>query len=138
MCSSDLYKEQLGTLKKVQSWDLLNFSHALTIIMMNWRRYRSLSGGLLIEKSIHDLVAKHSDPIQCNVHKDAPIAQVEKSSIHCSYDNLVVASPFLDFSFVLKLTAPPVWVIKNTSLIELTYFIVPFSFESRGPPVVVG
>ena len=88
------------------------------------------------QKSIHDLVAKHSDPIHCNVHQDAPIAQVEKSSIHCSYDNLVVASPFLDFSFVHELTIPPVRLIKNTSLVSLTYLLVPFSFESRGPPVV--
>ena len=91
---------------------------------------------IMPQKSIHDLVAKHSDPTHCNVHKDAPIAQVEKSSIHCSYDNLVVASPFLDFSFALELTIPPVRSIKNTSLVSLTYLLVPFSFESRGPPVV--
>jgi hypothetical protein len=90
------------------------------------------------QKSIHDLVAKHSDPAKCNVHKDAPIAQVEKSSIHCSYDNLVVASPFLDFSCTHEVVAPPVRVIKNTSLIALTYLLVPFPFESRGPPVVIG
>jgi hypothetical protein len=47
-----------------------------------------------------------------------------------------VASPFLDFSFALELTAPPVRSIKNTSLVALTYLLVPFSFESRGPPVV--
>ena len=88
------------------------------------------------QKSIHDLVAKHSDPTHCNVHQDAPIAQVEKSSIHCSYENLVVASPFLDFTFAHELNAPPVSNIKNTSLVALTYLLVPFSFESRGPPLV--
>lgn len=88
------------------------------------------------QKSIHDLVAKHSDPTHCNVHQDAPIAQVEKSSIHCSYENLVVASPFLDFTFAHELNAPPVKNIKNTSLVALTYLLVPFSFESRGPPLV--
>ena len=90
------------------------------------------------QKSIHGLVAKHSDPTQCNVHKVAPIAQIEISSIHCSYDNLVVSSPFLDFSCTHEVAAPPVRVIKNTSLIGLTYLLVPFSFESRGPPVVIG
>lgn len=88
------------------------------------------------QKSIHDLVAKHNDPTHCNVHQDAPIAQVEKSSIHCSYENLVVASPFLDFTFAHELNAPPVRNIKNTSLVALTYLLVPFSFESRGPPLV--
>ncbi len=49
------YGPQLGKLKKVESWEHVNFGHGLSIIMMNWRRYASLSGGLLIEKSIHDL-----------------------------------------------------------------------------------
>lgn len=49
------YKEKLGQLKRVKSWEHVNFGHALVRIMMNWRRYISLSGGLLLEKSIHDL-----------------------------------------------------------------------------------
>jgi len=49
------YKSALGALQKVSSWEHLNFGHSFTIIMMNWRRYKSLSGGLLIEKSVHDL-----------------------------------------------------------------------------------
>jgi len=48
-------QEQLGALKKVKSWERLPFGHALTIIMMNWRRSIANSGGLLLEKSIHDL-----------------------------------------------------------------------------------
>ena len=91
---------------------------------------------IMPQKSMHDLVAKHSDPTHCNVHQDAPIAQVEKSSIHCSYDNLVVASPFLDFSFAHELNVYPPRSIKNTSLVALTYLLVPFLLESRGPPVV--
>jgi hypothetical protein len=49
------YKAALGKLQKVHSWEHVNFGHGLSIIMMNWRRYISLSGGLLIEKSVHDL-----------------------------------------------------------------------------------
>ena len=49
------YKSSLGKLQKVHSWEHVNFGHGLSIIMMNWRRYISLSGGLLIEKSVHDL-----------------------------------------------------------------------------------
>lgn len=49
------YKSSLGKLRKVHSWEHVNFGHGLSIIMMNWRRYTSLSGGLLIEKSVHDL-----------------------------------------------------------------------------------
>lgn len=49
------FKEALGRVKKVTSWERVPFAHAVTIIMMNWRRYKSISGGLLLEKSVHDL-----------------------------------------------------------------------------------
>ncbi len=49
------HREQLGALQKMKSWERLSFGHGLTIIMMNWRRFISQSGGLLLEKSIHDL-----------------------------------------------------------------------------------
>ncbi len=49
------YKPELGKLQKVHSWEHVNFGHGLSIIMMNWRRYQSLSGGLLLDKSVHDL-----------------------------------------------------------------------------------
>ncbi len=49
------YKNQLGTLKSVKAWERVRFCQALTSFMMCWRRYISLSGGFLLEKSIHDL-----------------------------------------------------------------------------------
>ncbi len=49
------YQEQLGVLKQVKAWERVKFSQALTAFMMSWRRYISLSGGFLLEKSIHDL-----------------------------------------------------------------------------------
>lgn len=48
-------KDRLGTLHKVKSWERLALGHGMTIIMMNWRRSIKQSGGLLLEKSIHDL-----------------------------------------------------------------------------------
>lgn len=49
------HKAELGQLQQVRSWEHVNFAHALTIIMMNWRRFKDQSGGLLLEKSVHDL-----------------------------------------------------------------------------------
>jgi predicted dehydrogenase len=48
-------KNQLGAVHKVKSWERLSLGHGMTIIMMNWRRSINQSGGLLLEKSIHDL-----------------------------------------------------------------------------------
>jgi len=49
------YKTQLGRLQRVRAWERVKFCQGLTAFMMSWRRYISLSGGLLLEKSIHDL-----------------------------------------------------------------------------------
>ncbi len=90
------------------------------------------------QKSIHDLVAKHADPVKCSVHKDAPIAQIENSSIHCSYDNLVVASPFINFLVAIQLV--PIVLSKPVNT-QFTHFIIdsaPSFLESRGPPAIFG
>jgi len=90
------------------------------------------------QKSIHDLVAKHADPAKCSVHNDAPIAQVENSSTHCSYDNLVVASPFIDFFTAIQIG--PIAPIKPVNT-AFTHFIInaaPSFLESRGPPAIFG
>lgn len=50
-----VHQKVLGNLKSVKVWEHLNFPHALTAFIMGWRRYISLSGGLLLEKCIHDL-----------------------------------------------------------------------------------
>lgn len=49
------YKNRLGAVHKVKSWERLALGHGMTIIMMNWRRSIKQSGGFLLEKSIHDL-----------------------------------------------------------------------------------
>lgn len=90
------------------------------------------------QKSIHDLVAKHSDPTKCNVHNDAPIDQVENTSIHCSYDNLVVASPYVDYPFSIQIELSVPAFIKNTVISSFVPNDLIHSFESRGPPVIIG
>ena len=89
------------------------------------------------QKSIHDVVAKHSDPTKCSVHKDAPIDQVENASIHCSYDNLVVASPYVEFDFSINIELPPQIKREKTIFFSFDISTLPNSFESRGPPVIL-
>ena len=57
ICKQQLqaHQKKLGELKKVKAWEHLNFYHALTAFIMGWRRYADVSGGFLLEKSIHDL-----------------------------------------------------------------------------------
>lgn len=50
-----LYKESLGPLYHIKAWEHLGFSHALHSFVLGTRRYRNLWGGLLLEKSIHDI-----------------------------------------------------------------------------------
>ncbi len=86
------------------------------------------------QKTIHDLVAKHTDQVNCNVHKSAPIDQVEHSTIHCAHENLVVASPFVDFSFPIQILHPVVAQVRNTILVAFYFSTQLFALESRGPP----
>jgi hypothetical protein len=87
------------------------------------------------QKTIHDLIAKHTDKVRCDVHKDLPIDQLENSTIHCSHENLVVASPFVDFSFQIILSHPIIAVVRNTRILAFNFSAQNTSLESRGPPV---
>lgn len=49
------YKEELGQLLSVKAFESIRFNQGVGPFMMSWRRYRSLSGGFLLEKCIHDL-----------------------------------------------------------------------------------
>ena len=88
------------------------------------------------QKNIHDFVAKHVDPTSCSVHVNLPIEQVEHATIHCSYDQLVATSPFIQYSFELFLITPTTQTVKN----EATFSFIPSSsisnFDSRGPPIL--
>ena len=88
------------------------------------------------QKTIHDLVAKHSDKVKCDVHKNLPIEQVENASIHCSHDNLVATSPFLDFNFSIELSQPVLNIVTNTHLVCFYFSNNYYYLDSRGPPAV--
>lgn len=88
------------------------------------------------QQTIHDIVAKHTDKIRCDVHKNLPIDQVENTSIHCSHDNLVATSPFLDFTFDITLTHPLQNVVTKTYLICFYFSNNNYSLVSRGPPTI--
>jgi hypothetical protein len=88
------------------------------------------------QKNIHDLVAKHVDPTICKVHLDIPIDQVEKSSIHCSFDLLVVTSAFLHYNFELVIQKPATSIEHHSSVLTFIASCNIASFDSRGPPIV--
>jgi hypothetical protein len=89
------------------------------------------------QKTIHDLVAKHSDKVKCDVHKNLPIEQVENSSIHCSHDNLVATSPFVEFNFTIALEQTVLNVATNTQLLNFYFYNNNYSLDSRGPPAII-
>ena len=86
------------------------------------------------QKTIHDLFASHSDKVKCDVHKNLPIEQVENASIHCSHDNLVATSPFVDFNFSIELAQPVVNIVTNTHLVCFYFSNNNYALDSRGPP----
>ena len=89
------------------------------------------------QKTIHDLVAKHSDKVKCDVHKNLPIEQVENSSIHCSHDNLVATSPFVEFNFIIALEQSILKIATNTHLLNFYFYNNNYSLDSRGPPAII-
>jgi hypothetical protein len=89
------------------------------------------------QKTIHDLVAKHSDKVKCDVHKNLPIEQVENSSIHCSHDNLVATSPFVEFNFTIVLEQLILNIATNTQLLNFYFYNNNYSLDSRGPPAII-
>ena len=89
------------------------------------------------QKSIHDIVAKHIDKVKCDVHKNLPIEQVENSSIHCSHDNLVATSPFVEFNFTIALEQPILKIATNTHLLNFYFYNNNYSLDSRGPPAII-
>ena len=88
------------------------------------------------QKLIHDVVAKHSDPTKCSVHKDAPIEQIEKSELHCTFDFQVATTPFTayDFSIIIQ----PQYVAQTRNIIFIAAPISQLAIvsDSRGPPSI--
>jgi len=88
------------------------------------------------QQNIHDFVAKHVDPTSCRVHKNLPIDQVENSSIHCSFDQLVATSPFVHYNFEIALIIPELVIVKNDTPISFIASNSLSHFDSRGPPII--
>lgn len=89
------------------------------------------------QKSIHDLVAKHLDPTKCEVHKDLPIEQIEKSELHCTFDFQVATTPFVDYDFSIALHPPVLAPVRNVCDIVAAITQPIFVLDSRGPPAVI-
>jgi predicted dehydrogenase len=51
---SKKYLSQIGELNSVEGCEFLDIGHGGQIIMKNWRRLKSISGGLGLEKCVHD------------------------------------------------------------------------------------
>jgi predicted dehydrogenase len=51
---SKKYLSQIGELNSVEGCEFLDIGHGGQIIMKNWRRFKSISGGLGLEKCVHD------------------------------------------------------------------------------------
>lgn len=86
------------------------------------------------QKYLHDLVAHHIDQKQCLVHKQAPIEQLEKSNIHCTYEVLVSTVPFLVFDFSFKIPSFQYSLVKNEYPICCYLTKNNLSKDLRGPP----
>ena len=88
------------------------------------------------QKNIHDFVAKHVDPTACSVHVNLPIERVEHATVHCSYDQLVATSPFIQYSFALFLNPPATLSVINEATVSFIDSSTISQFDSRGPPII--
>lgn len=88
------------------------------------------------QRNIHDFVAKHVDPTNCKVHINLPVEQVEHAAVHCSYDQLVVTAPFIDYAFANALTIPIPVCIQNEKKVLFQKGSPIALFDTRGPPTI--
>lgn len=86
------------------------------------------------QKTIHDFVAPHKDPTKCDVHIKAPIEQVEKSQLHCTFDFQVATTPFVNYNFSIDIPTQIVASTQNNSYKETQNHTFLLSKDSRGPP----
>jgi hypothetical protein len=89
------------------------------------------------QKSIHDLVARHIDPTSCEVHKDLPIEQIEKTELHCTFDFQVATTPFVDYDFTITIATPIVAPPRNAIFIAAPMAQLSIVKDARGPPAFI-
>jgi predicted Co/Zn/Cd cation transporter (cation efflux family) len=86
------------------------------------------------QKTIHDFVAEHADPTKCDVHIKAPIEQVEKAQLHCTFDFQVATTPFVNYNFTIDIPSQIVARAQNDTYQETQIYSSFITKESRGPP----
>ena len=80
---------------------------------------------------IHALVARHTDT-HLDLHNSAD--QLNNASFHCTTDNLVVESPFLDYTVSIELGVSPSFPDHRPAPLESYHADSHFIFGLRGPP----
>ena len=82
---------------------------------------------------IHALVAHHTDSHLAFGHDQAD--QYNKAGFHCNIDNLVVESPYLNYSISIHLQAPKAFLIYQIRADDQFRSYTDHIFGLRGPPV---
>ena len=83
---------------------------------------------------IHALVAHHTDTHLSLDHDKTD--QLNKAGFHCTIDNLVVESPFLDYSVSIDVGILPLFPAHQPAPLEDHHSFSQFIFGLRGPPAV--
>jgi hypothetical protein len=117
-----------------------------TVPNQNWmirnRIIRSLLAGSFLllffvavspKIAIHALVANHTDTHVQLAHGDAD--QLNTFGFHCATDELVVESPFVQYSISFLLETPCFYVVHLSPQLEAPYPADRPIFGLRGPPV---
>lgn len=82
---------------------------------------------------IHALAARHTDSRRAFGHIKAD--QYNKTGFHCNIENLVVESPFLNYSNAIHLRAPEAFPIHQIRADHQFRSYTDHIFGLRGPPV---
>ena len=85
--------------------------------------------------AIHALVVSHTDRHPAHAHDGT--AQLNDAGFLCAVDNLVVESPFLDYSISIRLGLPPCFPTHQPARLEDRLSSSHILFGLRGPPVTV-
>ena len=84
---------------------------------------------------LHHIIASHEDDICLLTNHD--LTSVHKAGFHCSCENLVAESPFIETIVFHELKAPIVFSVFAARDGYHFYSIHHFFAELRGPPAVI-
>jgi len=91
--------------------------------------------GITPKVVIHTLVANHKDTHLASDHGKTD--QFNKAGFHCTIDNLVVESPFLNSLLSIESELPKCFAAKTLSPYKDHLSFSHFIFGLRGPPATV-